>query len=191
MLDGNAILQQARNGGAPPNWTVIPARRSHFLQTIAGGIIGVIAFGAAIAYLLFNPDFVVGLRGFVNLSGTSQFWRILDFAICGLAIIASIAYAVSGARDMDSLGEQVLVLMPEGFVMQRGSTSNTLSTIAYAAVRQPRVTITQGTVYLVMARTQDGSVIRLKLDNRFGPAKKIAQRIVDAQGAYVAATARP
>lgn len=190
MLDGNAIMQQALYGGAPPTWTVIPARRSHFLQTIAGAIVGAVLGVGGIVYLVLNPDFVIGLRGAVEISSTFQFWRILDYAVCGLIIIGCIVYAISTARNMGSVAQQMLILMPEGFVMQRGDSAKTLSAISYAAIGQPRITVSNGTVYLVMQRAQSANAMRLELDNRFGPAKQIAQRIIDAQATYVAATTR-
>lgn len=190
MLDGNAIMQQALYGGANPNWTVIPARRSHFVQNIVAGIVGAILFMGAIVYLLFNQDFVVGLLGAVDIPGSFQFWRITDYVVGGLAIVGCIAFAINTAREMDTLAQQMLILMPEGFVMQRGASAKTLSAIAYAAIGKPRITVNRGTVYLIMPRVQGTNAMRLELDNRFGPAKKIAQRIIDAQAVYAAATTR-
>ena len=74
----------------------------------------------------------------------------------------------------------MLVLMPEGFVMQKGTTSKTMAAIAYANVGTPKVVVQSGTTYLLMSRANGQGALRVTLDGRFGPPKQIAKRIVDA-----------
>ena len=190
MIDGQAILQQALSGMAPATWQVLPARRSHFVGQIAGGIVGALALLAAIGYLVLNPDFAVGLQGSTNSPGVFSFWRILDFVVLGALILAALAYAVVSARDMGTMNQQALVLMPEGFVMQKGASPKTLSTIAYEAIGTSRMSISSGNIYLLMSRANSQGTLKLQIDSRFGPAKQLTQRIVEAQLTYARAHAR-
>lgn len=184
MLDPNQVLQQVQQRTNPPDWQVLPAKQSHFIQSLFGGIALILIGLAAAGYLLLNPDFVIGLRGLVDLDSMQTVWRIVDFVLCA-AIVASGGVLIRGAvAGMATQDQQMLVLMPDGFVMQKGNTSKTMSAIAYANVRSPQVVVKSGTTYLMMARANGQGALRLEVDGRFGPPKQIAKRIVEAHQLY-------
>lgn len=186
MIDGQAIVQQALQGYAPPAWQVLRARPSHFWGRIIGGIFLTLLVLGFIGYLIVDPGFAIGLRGAVNVEGLHQFWRTVDFIAGGVFTVAFIGYIVFGVRDLITMDHQVLVLMPEGFVMQKGTTTKTLSTVAYEAVSGARMQIDRGTVNLIMPRASRQGAVKLEIDSRFGKPKPLAQQIIQAQMAYAA-----
>jgi hypothetical protein len=169
---------------------VVQAKQSHFMGMLFGGIALVLIGLAAAGFLVLNPDFVVGYRGVVDASGLYMFWRLVDFALCG-AIAAGGGVMIRGAvNGMVTLDHQLLVLLPEGFVMQKGSSSKTMAAVAYASVNTPRVIVRNGTVYLVASRTDGRGAVNMELDGRFGPPKQIAKRIIEAHSMYARVAAR-
>ncbi|GAC1451854.1 MAG: hypothetical protein PVSMB4_11990 [Ktedonobacterales bacterium] len=190
MIDGQAIVQQALQGYAPPGWQILRARQSHFLGTIISGIALTLLVLGLIGYLIVDPGFVIGLRGAVNVDSLHQFWRIVDFIAGGVFAAAFIALTVKGVRDLGTIDNQVLVMMPEGFVMQKGPATKAPLTVAYESTAGARLQIDRGTVYLLLARANRQGALKIEIDGRFGKPKPIAQQIIQAQTAYAAAHVR-
>lgn len=189
MLDPNQIIQQVQQHTNPTNWAVLPAKQSHFLQSLFGGIFLAVIGLAAAGYLVLNPDFVVGLGALVTMSSLFTFWRIVDFVFCAVAVAAAGVIMRDSISGMATHDQQMLVLTPEGFVMRKGTTSKLTSAVAYANVGVPSVVVQSGTTYLMMSRANGQGPLRLEVDGRFGPPKQIAKRIIDAHQLYAQARA--
>lgn len=190
MFDPNQVLQQARAHMSPPNWQVLPAKQSHFLQALFGGIVLIILGIGAAGYLLLNPGFIVGLASLVNVDNLFTFWRVADFVICAFIVLGGAGLIRGAVAGMATQEQQMLVLMPEGFVMQKGASSKTMAAIAYANVNTPKLVVQNGAASLLMARANGQGALRVRLDGRFGPPKQIAKRIIEAHQLFVHAQVR-
>lgn len=187
MIDGEAVLQQALQGAAPPNWRVFPAKQSHFMGNIVGYIIGVVLLLGFIVYLAANPDVAITLQGSSDAPNVIQFWRTVDFVVAGVAAVGCIVLLVSSVRSLGTLNRQALVLLPEGFVMRKGVEKKTMSVIEFGAISGIATSVSNGTWSLVMPRANGKGTIKLELDGRFGAPKQIAKMLEEARSQFAIA----
>ena len=187
MINGEAIVAQARQGAVFLDGQVWRAQERYFLaQTAVAGIfVLLMVFG--FFYLLSNSNhaFVIGSYGSEGgplddaaLAG----WRAFDFVAGGLFAVAMLVVLVRTAAASANAGEQVLVLLPDGFVLGTGKTPKTYP---FAAYRAASASSTRGTVSLALMPAAGGRAVRVPLDGRFGKAKPIAQAILVAHRQFV------
>jgi len=190
MIDGEAVLQQALQGSAPPNWRVYPAKVSHFLGSIAGYAIGTLLLLGLIAYLAANPDVAISLQGSSDAPNVSQFWRVIDFVVGGVMVLACVVLLVLSIRGLGTVKHQALVVLPEGFVMQKGAGKKGMTAIEFGAITGIATSVSNGNWSLVIPRANGKGAIKLELDGRFGPPKKIAAMLEEARSQYAIAMIR-
>ncbi|HEY7067960.1 MAG TPA: hypothetical protein VII06_41295, partial [Chloroflexota bacterium] len=87
MFDASQVLQLVQQRTNPTNWDVVPAKQSHFLQVLFGGIILAVLGIAAAVFLALDPSFVVGLRVLVDVDSLYLVWRIVDFVVCACIVL--------------------------------------------------------------------------------------------------------
>jgi len=187
MLDANAIMMQLGAGTAPPTWRVLRARAGFFIGGAAVfGVLGLATLGF-IAYLIIGGHiFYYGVAP-TDANG-ELIWQIIDVVVA--LALAAIFFGVSIMRlvGLGSASQQMLVLMPEGFVVvtPKGAQSfpfANINGITGAATRD-------GSVMLTMRRADNGKQMRFSVDARYGAPKTIAGSIMAAQGQYATAMAQ-
>jgi hypothetical protein len=187
MIDGEAVMHQALQGAAPPNWRVFPAKQSHFMGNIVGYVIGVVLLLGFIVFLIAAPDFVIGLRGAVNVPSLHSLWRTVDFVVAGVGVVGCIVLLVSSVRSLGTLNQQALVLLPEGFVIRKGADKKAMTVIEFGAISGIATSVSNGTWSLVMPRANGKGAVKLELDGRFGSPKQIAKMLEEARSQYAIA----
>jgi hypothetical protein len=188
MLDANAIAQQVRSGTAPPTWQVLRANTSFFIRGAIGGFVFMI-LAIAVAIFLFLSGTVIGIGvSGPNVSeGYLTFWFIVDMVVLALVAVGCIIFAISRIRGLGSIDEQVLVLMPEGFVRHLGPSQEQNTVVLYQNIAT--ITLVKNSDDLQM-QLPDGSQTKVELDSRFGDAKQLGQQIQGAHAQFVAAHQR-
>lgn len=189
VIDANAAIQQVRSGTAPPSWQVLRARPTFFMWSAIGGVVFTLAAIAAAIYL-FVSNTVVGI-GVTDQTppNVALFWLIVDMLVLAACAVIGVVSAVRHVRRLGSASEQMLVLMPEGFVLRRGTTEKDVTTINYQRIATMTPTAKNGAMVLAMTIAGSGKRAAVTLDNRFGPAKKLASEIAGTHAHYVS-TAR-
>lgn len=192
MIDSNAIIGQVQTGTAPANWQIYHARRGFFVQEAIGGVvITALAVAAAVFVLASGTVFGYGLND-QTPQGVLTFWFIVDMLVVAALFIIGIVFCVTRLVALGSAERQMLVLMPEGFLMRRGNSPKATLLIRYQNIATLVPTTRNGRLSLVM-QTRAGRKAQIPLDSRFGKPKSLAQQIQGMHAAYVAATinARP
>lgn len=189
MIDGEAVMQQVRQGAAPSYWHVLPAKQSHFIGNIAGYTVGALLAFGLLLYLIVDPGFVIGLKGAVNVESLHNLWRTVDFVVAGIAILACLFLVFAGVRNLGTVNQQALVLLPEGFVMQKGVGKKTMTVIEYGAITGLTTSVSNGSWSLVMPRANGKGAVKLDLDGRYGAPKQIATMLQEARAQYARARA--
>jgi hypothetical protein len=185
MIDSSTVLQQASTGMAPPTWEVLRARRSFFISSAIGGVCITLGAIAAAIYLLLSGTIVgIGVND-QTPSNVAFFWFIVDMVALAAFAIGGIAFAVVRLRGLGSIDGQMLILMPEGFVMRRGTATKDTTTVNYQRAATMTPSVQNGTVYLVIQLAGSGQRAKVEIDNRFGPAKKLAEQIAGMHAHYV------
>ena len=187
MIDGEAVMQQVLQGSAPPNWRVFPAKLSHFLGSIIGYAIATLLFLGFIGFLVIAPDFAIGLQGSSDAPNIVQFWHTIDFVVAGALALGCAALLVSSIRGLGSVKQQALVLLPEGFVMQKGTGKKSMTVVNFGAITGVGTSVLQGNWSLVMPRANGDGSIKVELDARFGAPKNIATILQVARMQYAKA----
>lgn len=185
-MDGEKVLAQARQGRAAPNWQVLPVRARHFMQNMA--IFGVAAATLVVllVVLALHPNNAVTTGSSIDSDSALSLWRMADFIIGAVLALACVGATVLAIRDYRTRNSQMLVLMPEGFVMRTGIGTRSLRTISYGTIGAVNVSVYRGQYTLKMPRLDGHGTIRVQLDARFGPPKPIVQQITTAQARFAA-----
>lgn len=187
MIDANAVVQQVKAGAAPASWQVIPARGSFFLWSALAGV--ALAIGAvAAAIYLFLSGTIVGIG--VNdqtPDNVAFFWFIVDMLVLAALAIGGTVFAIRRALAISSAGEQMLVLLPEGFVKRTGTSDKDTLAVNYANLSTITPAVRNGSQYLDV-RTKAGKRVSIELDGRFGNAKTLARQIAGQHAHYVTAS---
>src|SRR5262249_15698522 len=168
---GDAVIRTVVQGSPPPNWRVYPAKRSYFIGSIVWGGVGVGLLLGFLGYLVINPDFVFGLEGAVEDPSLFPFWRAFDFVPTGVTALAFAMLLVTGIRDLGTAKQQARVVLPEGFVMQRGPDQKTMTVIEFGAITSIAPRVSRGRWSLVMPRADGSGALTLRLDPRRGSPK--------------------
>jgi hypothetical protein len=185
MIDAEAVLQQVKAGATPADWQVMKAKSSFFVWRAIGGIVFTL-FSVLAAGYLFLTGTIVGIG--VNdqtPDNVAFFWFIVDMIVLALCAIGGIVYAIIRARDLGSVNEQMLVVMPDGFVKRAGLGSKDTFSATYANIATLTPAVRNSSQYLD-AVTRDGRRASVELDGRFGNVKKLARQIAGQHAHYVA-----
>lgn len=190
MMNGETVLEQVRKGQASPEWQVLPVRAGHFIRSMAlyGG--GAVVLVVLLIVLATHPDYAVTPGSSIDTDSVLHFWRAVDFIIGAVFVLATVGATILAVRDYTARNSQLLVLMPDGFVIQTGANARTRHAVSYAAFSGINVTVNRGEYYLRMTRLDGRGSIRIQLDGRFGPPKDIVQRITNAHARFASAQVR-
>jgi hypothetical protein len=110
--------------------------------------------------------------------------RTVDFGVIVLFLVVGLWIGGTSAAHLTSLQNEVLVLMPQGFVID----TKTPVAYSYAAMRSLSARNSRGVVTFTItdaaARRQ-----RLRLDGRFGNAGQLAGQILTMRNTFLRAQA--
>lgn len=184
MLSKEEILTYVQQGGALPGWQVLRPQMSYLVkQMLIYAILALIFIGFGVYFIGQNSFVIVPFRSSDPLDpGAFQVWRYIDEAILALAIIGFAGLAIKYILEVSTVQSQVLVLMPEGFLLKK---RNAEQFVAYAGVSSmvPRINNT-GEVTLNIKPAGSTTVYKVELDGRYGKPKVLAPQIVAAQRKY-------
>jgi hypothetical protein len=185
MIDAEAVVQRVKTGAAPADWQVMGAKPSFFVWSATGGI--VVTFLAVVAAgYLFLTGTIVGIG--VNDQtphNVAVFWFIVDMVALVAVAIGGIVFAIRRGRDLGSATEQILVLLPDGFVKRVGAGPKGTFSATYATIARLTPAVRNSSQYLDIV-TRDGRRASVALDGRFGNAKSLARQIAGQHAHYVA-----
>lgn len=184
MIDAHAVVEQIRASTAPTSWQVTRANRSYFIWSALGGVaLAVGAVGAAIYLSLSSTIVGIGVND-QTPDNVAFFWFVVDRLVLAAFAIGGVIYAIRRARAIGSADEQMLVLMPEGFVRRTGAADKDVLAVNYGNLATITPSVRNGTQYLDM-RTKAGKRVSIELDGRFGSAKALARQIAGQHAHYV------
>jgi hypothetical protein len=185
VIDANATIQQASSGMAPPSWQVLRARPSFFMWSAIGGVVFALAAIAAAIYL-FTSGTIVGIGvSDQTPDNVATFWFIVDMIVLAACAFGGVVMTIHYARLMGSAADQMLILMPEGFVLRRGPAEKDVTTVNFERVATMTPAVRNGAVLLDMRIAGSGKRAQVSLDNRFGSAKKLTNEIAGMHAHYV------
>lgn len=188
MIDANAVVQQVKAGAAPASWQVIPARGSFFLLSALGGIVVAVAAAGAEIYLrASNSVYGIGIPPDAS-EGVLNFWGAVDLIFFAAVAIGGVVFAIMRALAIGSADEQMLVLLPEGFVKRTGTSEKDTLAVNYANLTTATPTVRNGSHYLSV-QTKAGKRVSIEFDGRFGNAKALVRQISGQHAHYVTALA--
>ena len=183
MIDSNAVINQVQSGTAPTSWQVFRARRGYFVQSAILRVVAAILAVAVAVYLFMSGTvFGYGINDQTS-DNVLTFWLIVDMLVLASVLIYSIVTTFTHLISLGSVEGQMLVLMPEGFVMRQGTSAKSTRLVLFENVATLVPTVSSGSVSLVM-RTRNRRKLRIPLDGRFGKAKQVAQHIQGMHAAY-------
>ena len=188
MIDANAVIQQVKAGAAPASWQVIPARGSFFMWNAFGGVALMIGAVAAAIYLFLSGTIVgIGVND-QTPDNVAFFWFIVDMLILAALAIGGVVFAIRRALAINSADEQMLVLLPEGFVKRTGTPEKDTLAVNYANLITATPAVRNGSQYLDV-QTKAGKRVSIEIDGRFGNAKALVRQISGQHAHYVTASA--
>ncbi|HZS77776.1 MAG TPA: hypothetical protein VFA41_14275 [Ktedonobacteraceae bacterium] len=177
MIDGPMVVAQAQHGQVPPYWQVFRGKRSHFYnQAIAGLIVLLIAAGLAF-YLYANPNIAIvpGYSSGGDLAPDSfNLYRMGDYVFVAVLAALGIFYLIKSLVESDRATSQMLVLMPQGFVIHK-KTSEAYVFSAYSSIKAVN---NRGSINLQLYPVNSKKATRVTLDGRFGNPRQLAQLII-------------
>jgi hypothetical protein len=161
------------------------AKSSFFVWSAIGGIVFTFLAVVAAGYLFLMGTFVgIGVND-QTPDSVAFFWFIVDMVVLVAVAIGGIVFAILRARDLGSVNEQMLVLMPDGFVKRASVGPKGTFSAMYANIARLTPAVRNSTQYLD-AVTPDGRRVSVELNGRFGNAKKLARQIAGQHAHYVA-----
>jgi hypothetical protein len=190
MLDANTIINQVQSGTAPASWQALRGRRSFFVQGAIWGVVGAVLAVAAAAYLLTSGTVVGYGINDQTPDNVLGFWFIADMIVLALCVIGGIIFSIMRLVALGSVENQLLVLMPEGFLMRTGTSEKATRLILYQNIAKIVPRVRNGAVSL-MLQTRSGGTAQVPLDSRFSKPKPLAQQIQGMHAAYVRAAINP
>lgn len=180
-LNADAVLTAVQQGHAPAHWQVLRARVGYHVRQILGGVFLLLLGFVGVLILLANPDsaYLPGSGGNNVLDpGPFAAARTFDFVVLAIVLLVSLGLSAFAASQLATVRDQMLVLMPEGFVIYaRKPMAYDFAGIQAMTARNNRGTITFNVTPVGGGRSQT-----FRLDGRFGNAKEIATRILSARG---------
>jgi hypothetical protein len=183
-LNADAVMQAVRQGYVPDSWRVYRGRVGWLVRQMLGGVLMLLLSFIGVMYLLLNPYTAVvpGTPGDHTTIETGQIamWRGIDFVVLGFILLIGFVLSVGSASQLPNIREQVLVLMPDGFVL----TLKKPTAYAYGAMQALSAQNRRGVIQFNI--TPGGNARRrlVALDGRFGNAKQIATQILMARNEW-------
>ena len=176
MVNIDMIVAQARNNQVPPTWQVYHGRSSFYVRQIVIGAI-VLAFAAAGAIYLVSHPFIAIVPGYTSDNNVDpQMFtldRAFDFIMVGLFALVGIAAVIRYLPEPGRAYQYVLVLMPEGFVLNTGKTA----AYAYGTIREMKLVRSRYTSSLKIYPWNTQKPVSVRLDGRFGNPKQLNSTI--------------
>lgn len=184
MLSKEEILMYVQQGQAQPGWQVLRPKSSYLVKQIAMYAVLALVFIGFGIYILSNTDFVFGPIGLVDINGSFQTWRYIDQAVVAIGLLIFLWLVVKNVMDLASVQSQVLVLLPEGFLLKR---RNTEQRVDYAGVAGISTHAGRYGDVTVNIKAKGGNALyKVQLDGRYGNARMLALQITNAQRQYAA-----
>ena len=182
MLSKEEILLYVHQGQALPGWQVLRPKVGYLLRQAI--IYTILALAGLIGGILFitQADFVVVAYAGLGLSRSA--WHTIDVAVIALFFIVFTGLALMRIVDLNTIQDQALVLMPEGFFLKKRSAEQLVlySGVSSISPQSDR----SGDIKLNIHAAGTNMLASVELDNRYGNARKLAAQIVAAQRQYVA-----
>ena len=175
-LNAQAILDQARSGSAPEAWCVYQTRAAFFRRRAVVGLAYIVLLAATILLGHIYPDSALFRIGwFVQL-------------ITGIQILLRLHPLMQSFFAATSTDAQLLVLMPDGFVLDGEREPLTVGYAGYKSLhtRPSLESWWLGKSVVVAAEDVGYGTRAWRIDARFDDPGAIARRIVADQAAYVA-----
>ncbi|HEV8190016.1 MAG TPA: hypothetical protein VGP82_00800 [Ktedonobacterales bacterium] len=188
MINGEAIVAQVQHGTWPQNWQVLRAKPSHFIRLAIFVAIFFVAAAGGLIFLLGHPSDALTLGAAGSSDGGAldpaafSLWRTVDFTMLGLVLAGLTVALVRTLVQAAQAHEQLLVLLPEGFVLKTGRAQ----AFDFGSMQTLSAVSTNGVVALRMVAL-DGQQSTVQLDTRFGSSTQLAKRILTARNQFVAA----
>lgn len=188
MIDTQTAIQRVKTGTAPASWQVSRASRSFFLWSVLGGVALMTGAVAAAIYLYLSGTIVgIGVND-ETPDGLALLWFIVDMLILAALTITGIVFAIRRAIAIGTASEQMLILMPEGFVKRTGTAARDTLAVNYATIAAVTASADNGPQVLVMD-TSAGQRLKVEIDGRFSHAKALKQQIAGQHAHYLATAA--
>lgn len=162
-MDADAVLQQARAGNVPANWTVWHLRRDVLMRSGLGwgaaGVFGLILFVVAATQTI-PGNFTHGAGGIVFTGLLLVALAIMGFGGSGIAI-----YDLWRAAHAD---EYLLVMTPDDYlkVEPRGTTHVPMEHVTYVTLRG--VKLPQAPANLSMEQAESHNITEMTRGGRIG-----------------------
>ncbi len=188
MLDGEAVVAQVQQGTWPQDWLVLRAKSSHYIRLAIFIAIFLVLVAVGLVYLFGHPAEAFALGGANSPdsgpvdANTFSIWRTVDFVALGLSLVGLTLSFAKTLLQAAHAKEQVLIVLAEGFVLK----TRRLQAFAFGDMRTLSATSYRGVVTLSVVAV-DGRKSSVRLDARFGGARKVAQRILAARNQLASA----
>ena len=191
LFSADAVITAVQQGHAPTQWQVFRARVGYHVQQILGGVFFLLLGFVGVLYLLVNPHVAI-VPGYGSSdtpldSGPFAAARTFDFVVLAIVLLVSLGLSAFAASQLATVRNQMLVLMPEGFVI------NARKPMAYAFSGMQAMTArnNRGTITFNVTPVGGGRGQTFRLDSRFGNAKQIATQMLAVRGEWQRIHAAP
>lgn len=183
MPSKEEILMYVQQGQVLSGWQVLRPKKSYLFRQIAiYGLLAIacLAFGG---YVISDSTFAFGPIGLADI-GSYQTWHLIDEAFLAILFVIFAWVTIRNLIDLASVQNQVLVLLPEGFLLKK---RNTEQCVDYAGVAGASARVGRYGDVTVNIKAQGSNVVyKVQFDGRYGNARALASQIVNAQRQYAA-----
>lgn len=183
-LNVDAVMQAVRQGYVPDTWRVYHGRVGWQVQQLLVGLVILLLGFAGTIYLLLNTSIAIvpgtpGETTTVDATNLSA-GRAVDFVVLAIFLALGLGLSVVASSRLTTIRDQVLVLMPDGFII------NTKKPIAYsyAGMQAMSARNNRGTITFNITAAGNSRRQPLRLDGRFGNAKQLATQILVARNEW-------
>src|SRR5258708_3008803 len=121
MLSKEEILMYVQQGQAQPDWQVLRPNTSYLVKQVLSYAVIALFFLGAGAYVIRQDSFAFGAVGLVNI-GSLQTWHTIDEVVVAIGALAFLWLTGKYILDLNTIKNQMLVLLPEGFFLKKRST---------------------------------------------------------------------
>jgi hypothetical protein len=183
MLSKEQIFSYIQQGQPQSNWLILRPKTSYLIkQAIIYAILAVVVMLLGAYFLSQNSYVFTPYYSGTLDAGAFQTWRFIDEAALAIFLLLFVFAALKNLLDLNTIQKQLLVLMPEGFLLKK---RNTEQYVAYAGVTTLSARASRyGDVTLQIKAVGSDAIYKVHLDNRYGNARMLASQIVSAQRQY-------
>ncbi len=183
-MNEQAVLTSIQQGYMPPGWRVWRTSASYFIRQAITYIVFTLLCAGGLIYMS-RANFVIvpGFSSDQPLSSSEfQFWHVADLAIIGLVVLVCAGAAINNLLDLRTAQHQACVVMPDGFVVHHGSSTQS---VAYGNIAKLTARVGRSSsATLSIKRLDTGKNLQIRLDSRFGNPKPIVEEIMLARSRY-------